>query len=150
VSCSGVFPVPDQYGSLFKVTLDGALNVLYILKQKDGACPKGLMQATNGKFYGTTGTEFAAGTIFRLDMGLAPLIKTILTLGPVGAHVTIIGPGLANTTAVSFNGTPANFTACTCESYINATVPAGATSGPVTVTLPSGTLSSNVAFTVVP
>jgi uncharacterized repeat protein (TIGR03803 family) len=150
VSCSGINPGPDQYGSLFKVTLDGALSVLYILKEQDGACPKGLMQATNGKFYGTTGTESAAGTIFRLDMGLAPFIKTVLTLGPVGTAVTIIGSGLANTTAVSFNGAPATFTACTCGSYIKATVPAGATSGAVSVTLPSGTLSSNVAFTVAP
>jgi len=153
VSCSGINPGPDQYGSLFKVTLDGALSVLYILKQQDGAaCPQGLMQATNGKFYGTAFTEHAGppGTIFRLDMGLAPLIKTVLTLGSVGTAVTIIGPDLANTTAVSFNRAPATFTACTCGSYIKTTVPAGATSGPVTVTLPTGTLSSNVAFTVVP
>jgi hypothetical protein len=36
------------------------------------------------------------------------------------------------------------------DTYIKAEVPAGATSGTIEVTTPSGTLASNVAFQVVP
>jgi hypothetical protein len=36
------------------------------------------------------------------------------------------------------------------DTYIKATVPPGATTGYVTVTTPSGTLTSNVPFHVIP
>jgi hypothetical protein len=46
-------------------------------------------------------------------------------------------------------GTPAAFTVLS-GSVIDATVPEGATTGRVQVTLPSGTLTSNVNFRVLP
>ena len=55
--------------------------------------------------------------------------------GNVGSTVTLTGVGLAGVTAVSFNGAAAQFSV-TSASQISATVPAGATSGPVTVTSP--------------
>jgi hypothetical protein len=56
---------------------------------------------------------------------------------------------MPTTTSVSFNGTPATFTV-ESDTYLTATVPVGATTGSVTVTTPSGTLTSNVPFHVIP
>jgi hypothetical protein len=61
----------------------------------------------------------------------------------------LVGQGFTGTTAVSLNGTPATFTVVS-DTFIRATVPAGATSGYVTVTTPEGTLTSNVPFRVIP
>ena len=61
----------------------------------------------------------------------------------------MLGTNLTGATSVTFNGTPATFTV-EAGSAIKATVPAGATTGTVQVVTPSGTLSSNVPFTVAP
>jgi uncharacterized protein (TIGR03437 family) len=64
--------------------------------------------------------------------------------------VTILGANLKEATAVSFNGTPAAFTVVSSSEIIT-NVPAGATTGTVTVTTTKkGTLKSNVAFRVAP
>src|SRR5437867_423054 len=67
--------------------------------------------------------------------------------GPVGTGVTISGTNFTGTTAVNFNGLSASFTVNSATS-IQATVPAGATSGPIGVTTPSGTATSASTFTV--
>jgi hypothetical protein len=88
------------------------------------------MQHTNGNFYGTTweGGNTTDGTIFALSTGLGPFVKLVRTMGIVGQSGGILGQGLTGTTSVSINGTPANFTVLS-DTYIQATVPAGATSG---------------------
>jgi hypothetical protein len=63
--------------------------------------------------------------------------------------VKILGTDLTGATGVSFNGAAAVFEVIS-SSEITATVPAGASSGKVQVEIPSGTLSSNVSFRVVP
>jgi hypothetical protein len=63
--------------------------------------------------------------------------------------VKILGTDLTGATGVSFNGAAAVFEVIS-SSEITATVPAGASSGKVQVETPSGTLSSNVSFRVVP
>ena len=67
----------------------------------------------------------------------------------VGAGVKILGSNLSGATSVTFSGTAATFTVHSA-SYIKTTVPAGATTGPVEVATPSGTLTSNVNFEVLP
>ena len=69
--------------------------------------------------------------------------------GKVGATIDILGQGLSGTTSVSFNGTPATFTAVS-STYITAVVPATATSGTVTVVTATATLTSNRKFLVRP
>jgi PKD repeat protein len=69
------------------------------------------------------------------------------TSGPVGTSVTITGTDFTGATNVAFNGTPAGFTVQSATSII-ASVPAGATSGPLTVTTASGTGTSASPFTV--
>src|SRR5207302_324899 len=67
--------------------------------------------------------------------------------GPTGTGVTISGTNFTLTTAVRFNGLSASFTVSSATA-IQATVPAGATTGPLTVTTPGGTAPSAGAFTV--
>jgi uncharacterized repeat protein (TIGR03803 family) len=151
-------------GTIFSITTDGALTTIYNFPDfhsVDGANPYGLMQHTNGKFYGTTKQggisdncdSFGAtgcGTVFSLDVGLGPFVKFVVPSGKVGAVTQILGTGLTGTTAVTFNGVPASSFKVVRDTFIKATVPAGATTGPVTITTPTGTLTGNVNFTVLP
>ena len=124
----------------------------------DGNAPHGgLLQATDGNLYGTT---FAGGnldcfhpqgcgTVYSVDVGLGPFVSFVRNPAKVGQTFGILGQGLAGTTGVSLNGIPASF-AVLYETLIKAMVPPGATTGYVTVTTPSGTLTSNVPFQVIP
>jgi uncharacterized repeat protein (TIGR03803 family) len=138
-------------GTIFELTAAGTLKTLYAFQgTADGIEPKDLMQATDGTFYGTTITGGSGyGTAFNLSLGLAPFVALSLDAGRVGQNGGILGQGFTGTTGVFLNGTPATFTVVS-DTYIRATVPAGATSGYVTVDTPSGTITSNVAFRVIP
>lgn len=76
---------------------------------------------------------------------------TILGFSPIagasGTLVEISGAGFAGATKILFNGTLASFTLVS-GSRIQALVPAGATTGPITVTTPAGSATSSTAFTV--
>ncbi len=150
-------------GTIFRITPAGELTTLYKFCHQKG-CPDGafpwaaLLQATDGNFYGTTenggmlncGSQgFECGTIYRLSVGLGPFVSLPRPLGKVGQAGAILGQGFTGTTAVSLNGTPASFTVVS-DTYIRATVPAGGTTGFVTVITPQGSLTSNVAFHVIP
>jgi len=146
---------PSGCGTVFKITPSGSLTTLYNFCSETGCADgwypyAGLIQDTNGTFYGTTegGGAANAGTVFSLSVGLGPFVETLRTYGTVGA-VEILGTDLTGATSVSFNGTAAAFTVV-APSLITATVPVGASSGTVQVVTPSGTLSSNVPFRVLP
>jgi uncharacterized repeat protein (TIGR03803 family) len=148
-------------GTIFRITTSGELTTLYSFCGQvpctDGAYPyAGLVQATNGTFYGTTysGGDVAdtncvggCGAVFSLSVGLGPFVETVPTSGEVGATVKILGNSLKGATSVTFKGTAATFKVVSSSEIIT-TVPTGATTGTVKVVTPSGTLSSNVAFLV--
>jgi uncharacterized repeat protein (TIGR03803 family) len=136
-------------GTLFRITPGGALTTLHSFDYTDGFYANPLAQGTSGAFYGTTfeGGANQQGTIFSLAVGLDPMVETVPTAGKAGQRVLILGTNLTGATRVAFNGAPAMF-AILSPSLIKAVVPAGATTGPVKVTTPSGTLSSNVPFRV--
>jgi uncharacterized repeat protein (TIGR03803 family) len=143
-------------GTIFKITPTGSQTTLYSFCAQSGCAdgeypPAGLIQGTNGKFYGTTyfGGADNFGTVFALGAGEAPFVETRPTIGKVGEAVTIVGDKLTGATSVTFNGIPAAFTV-DASTAILATVPVGATSGKVQVITPSGMLSSNKAFQVAP
>ena len=141
-------------GTIFESTPSGALTLVYSFCSQSG-CTDGedpqaaLVQDTNGTFYGTTwsGGANGDGTVFSLSVGLGPFVETNPKSGKVGAAVKILGTDLTGATSVTFNGTAAVFKVVS-KSLITTTVPTGATTGTVEVTIPKGTLKSNGVFRV--
>src|ERR1022692_215460 len=98
-------------GTVFKITPGGTLTTLYSFCSEsgctDGQYPyAGLVQDTNGDFYGTTTQKggAASGTVFSLSVGLGPFVKIRPPFGKVGAAIKILGTNLTGATSVSFNG----------------------------------------------
>jgi uncharacterized repeat protein (TIGR03803 family) len=138
----------DGAGTVFAITPAGSLATLHSFTGFDGDFPQeGLIQDTSGILYGVTSGVAAQGTSYSLDMGLGPFVTFVQAAGRVGQTGPILGQGFTGTTSVSFNGIPASFTVVS-DTFLKATVPQGATTGHVTVTTPSGTLTSNVVFHV--
>jgi uncharacterized repeat protein (TIGR03803 family) len=143
-------------GTVFRITPSGALTTLFNFDGVDGSFASTALQATNGSFYGTTvngggssNCDGGCGTLFRLGIGLGPFVEEQPPSATAGAEVIILGNSLTGSTAVSFNGAAAAFTVVS-DTEITTTVPAGATTGFVIVTTPSGTLKSNKPFRVIP
>lgn len=146
----------DGSGTIFKVNAKGMVTTQYSFCSQpscsDGGVPyAGLIQATDGNIYGAayTGGAYSDGTIFGVSVGLGPFVETQADSGNVGAHVIILGNNLTGSSAVGFNGTPATLTVVS-ETEITTVVPAGATTGFLTVTTPGGILTSNKVFRIVP
>ena len=144
----------NNYGTVFKINSQPPyqLTTLHSFDRTDGANPYGgLVQGTNGNFYGATSAGGANnyGTVFRLSVGLGPFVETIPTSAKVGTAVKILGNHLTGSTSVKFNGKAAVFTVVS-STEIKTMVPSGATTGIITVVTPSGTLKSNVVFGVTP
>ncbi len=144
----------SNHGTIFKMTLSGALTTLYSFCSQpncaDGEYPNaGLFQDTNGSLYGTTadGGVSGDGTVFSLSLGLSPFVETQPASGRVGVPVRILGTNLTGTTSVSFNGSAAAFKVVS-SSEITTTVPLGATTGEVKVVTPGASLLSNLPFQV--
>jgi uncharacterized repeat protein (TIGR03803 family) len=139
-------------GTIFAITPQGMLTTLYSTQNLDGYQSEGgMVQATDGNFYGSMsgGGVNNQGTIFSFSMGLGPFVEAVSSAGHPGAKVLILGNNLTGTTSVSFAGTQASFTVVS-NTKITATVPDGATSGKIAVAAPTGTLSSNKAFRIIP
>jgi uncharacterized repeat protein (TIGR03803 family) len=142
--------VPDIYGIIFRSTPAGEFTTLASFYNG----PIGpLFQGTDGNLYGTTSeggpgdSGYGYGTVFKLSIGSSPLVKTVPTAGKAGKSVLILGNNLTGSSSVTFNGVEATFTVKS-DTYIKATVPAGATTGTVSVVTPSGTLDSSPQFVV--
>lgn len=139
-------------GAVFDITAAGVYTEFYVFSDCDlqGCYPVGPpFQGTNGIFYGTTGNGGSGGygTVFSFSNGLSPLVQTVPVVGKVGSSVLILGNNLTGSSSVTFNGVEAKFTV-ESDTYIKATVPAGATTGTVSVVTPTGTLNSNPRFVV--
>jgi uncharacterized repeat protein (TIGR03803 family) len=142
-----------DWGTVFKITPAGKVTTLHSFQGSDGGQPYGpVSQDTSGKLYGTatngTGTA-AQGTTFLIATGLSPFVSFVQTRGKVGQTVGILGQGLKGTTSVSFGNTSATFKIIS-DTYLTATVPAGAMTSFVTVTIPTRLLKSKVPFQVLP
>ena len=88
---------------------------------------------------------------FALQAGssTAPSISSFTpTSGLVGTAVTIFGVRFSGAAAVAFNGMSAAFTLVS-DTQIDTTVPAGATTGRISVTTPEGTGNSAADFGVI-
>lgn len=151
---------PFGKGAIYEVTPKGGFKMLYAFCpscNSSGFSPlDSVFQGTDGNFYGTTafggkggwhGEAYGFGTAFQFSNNLTPFVQTVPAAGKAGNGVIILGYGLSGTRSVTFNGIPAEFTV-ESDSCIRATVPAGATTGKVSVATSSGTLNSNPQFLV--
>lgn len=141
-------------GFLWRITPAGKFTILRSLvwSQYSGLRPGcKMMQHTDGRLYGMTwgGGEQMNGTFYSLDVGLKPFVTYLPTYGRAGASVQILGQGFSAASVVSFNGVPATVTELS-PTFLRATVPGGATTGPITVTTTTGTLTSNKVFIIHP
>ncbi len=142
-------------GQLFRITKSGHYTLLYALSDaaRDGACQCDLVLGSDGIIYGTAQGAGAtgAGAIFALDVGMPkprPWAKKFgPQSGPAGTRVRIWGSNLL-AASVQFNGVPGVNVASSGPNYVWATVPAGATTGPITVTTPGGADTTAASFSV--
>lgn len=139
-------------GTIFEVSTSGEYRKLYDFNVAEQT-PSGLVQHTDGKFYGylefggRTGSE-NSGAFYSLDMGLAPFVTFIHVQGHAGQTVEILGQGLTGTTSVLFNGVAAPDFKVISDTFMTAVIPSGASTGPVVVATPGGTLTSNKNYVV--
>ena len=93
----------------------------------------------------TAGTATSAGLFY-----LPPVINSFTpTNSAPGTTVTLTGVNFTGATAVRFNGTTASFSGVTSNSLL-ATVPAGFTTGPLTVVTPGGSNTTTALFYAAP
>jgi len=169
VACDTLaYPVYPSCGTVFKITPGGTLTTLHLFDSADGGWPRsGVIQGTDGNFYGTTelGGANGTGTIFKMTPA-----GTLITLyafpssggGPAGLiqaakgvfYGTTPGDGEASNArtvfsfAIGLGGTTASTTSL---SLSPASVAVGS-SGPVVMTATvapasgSGTPTGVVAF----
>ncbi len=137
------------YGTIFRISPSGQYSLLYSFPLDVGAEPSAPpMQHTSGLFYGTTFYgggigDKGKGSLYSLDMGLGPFVALVNSTAKAGGLIEILGQGFTGSTSVTVNGIPATTFKVVSSTYMTAVVPSGATTGPVVVTTPSGTLTSN-------
>ncbi len=141
-------------GAIFEITPAGKETVLYnfcVVSCYDGFIPTTPMVLhTDGIFYGNTAGNSNGGSVFySFKTKLKPFVKLVTWSGKDGASAEILGQGFTGTTGVSFNGIAAKFDNVS-DTYMTATVPTGALTGPVTVTTFSSSLKSDRNFLVTP
>jgi len=133
-----------------------ALTLAYQMNRynlQGGCAPCQLMQGMDGKLYSTAAIGGpGGGAVFSLDFGLPPPPPTVSALvpssGSVGQQVLLFGSHLLGATSVTFNGVEASAVRVNSAQAVVATVPAGATTGPVTITTANGSHTAKESFTV--
>ncbi|AIZ65431.1 hypothetical protein PK28_17355 (plasmid) [Hymenobacter sp. DG25B] len=112
--------------------------------------------ASASTYYVAVQSVFACGTLTSNEvmvMVQAPPAPTLTAFSPgkgtTGTQVVLTGSGYTSAgLTVAFNGTVATQVQYISSTQLKVSVPAGATSGPVTVTTPSGTATSATTFAV--
>jgi hypothetical protein len=94
----------------------------------------------------TTDGSFTTANLFYLPANITTFTPTN---SASGTRVKITGVNFTNASAVTFNGTAASFVV-TNNTTIGATVPAGFSTGPISVTTPAGTTNSSGLFYAAP
>jgi hypothetical protein len=150
------FAVP---GIVFSSTISGSvLENMPLNSSLNGSEPFGLLQAADGKSYGMSNMNGAPqngqpvnGSFWVIDADLPPPEPRIINFQPAsgkaGATFLLEGAHFVGTREVSISGTSANYSGLTAN-YIRVTVPAGASTGKISVTNAGGTSTTTKAFTV--
>lgn len=99
-------------GTVFRITPQGTLITLYSFDSASGYLPNGMVQGTNGSFYGTTavGGTKNDGTVFSLSIGLGGTTASTISLGLSSSNVvvgsTVPVALMAQVAATAGSGTP--------------------------------------------
>jgi hypothetical protein len=137
------------FGAVTSITFNGTHDWSYSVYS-----PRWIMAhvppgATTGPISVTTDKGTATSSASFTVTGPPPTIGSVTpTSAPVGTSVDIQGTNLSGATSVTFNGTAEPGFVVNSSTDITAHVPAGATTGPISVTTPSGTATSSANFTV--
>lgn len=138
--------VHDQTASTDAATFSGNFNT--VTAQGSGGWGSSDWCKPSGKFSGAQ--SVGSLQIYLTYTGTA-FVPTTPSFSPshaaVGATVTLTGTHFTDATSVTFNGVSASFTV-TNDTTISATVPAGATTGPIVVSNPAGSGTSASNFVV--
>jgi uncharacterized repeat protein (TIGR03803 family) len=151
----------SQPGWIYSVTTSGTFAILHEFCQQtnctDGIAPSTpLIQHTNGKLYGFTvhGGDTSVcsgngcGVFYSFDVGLKAFATLVTASGKVGSKIGILGQGFSASSVVKFNGVASTSVGASGTKFLQATVPAGASDGFVTVTTGTTTLTSSQKFIV--
>jgi uncharacterized repeat protein (TIGR03803 family) len=152
---------PTGEGSIYKLTSANVFTAFLLPTNPavDGAAPLStLIQHTNGLVYGTTpvGGPTSCTSCAGVFFSVATSDPAFVSLEPTqtaereGAHVGMFGQGFTNASVVKFGGVTATAKTLSGSTYLTATVPAAALTGPVTVTTGTTTLTSPQTFKVKP
>jgi hypothetical protein len=156
-SFTPLFGPPGTIVAISGVFLEGATTVLFNGTPSTDftAVSPGLINAAvpNGAKTGNISVTTPIGSAtsaqkFTVQKANPPKIKSFAPdRGGAGTSVVITGGDLNGATAVKFNTTTASYTV-NSPTTITATVPAGATTGKITVTTPLGSASTSKKFVV--
>ncbi|MGY3088636.1 hypothetical protein ACVWYF_001676 [Hymenobacter sp. UYAg731] len=103
-----------------------------------------MVEAADNYFFDISNTNFTITT-----PAPGPTISSFTpTGGLAGTVVTVLGSNFTGATAVAFNGTAAATFTVVSATQLTATVAAGTTTGPITITAPTGTATSATPFVV--
>ena len=148
-------PQPDPGGDASGYG-EGAVFLGTVTPAANGSFTATLPSVAPGTLITATATDAAGNTSeFAQDIVLASTAAPVVTSfspthGTTGTSVTITGSSFAGATAVAFGGIDAQSFAVGSDSTITATVAAGTSSGPVSVTGPGGTATSSALFYLPP
>ena len=134
--CSGYGVLVGGCGTVFKITPSGNLTTLHSFDATDGLAPiAGLVQATNGEFYGTTSeggantavcSGYGCGTVFKITpSGTLTTLHTFCSQGVPCADGYYPETGLLQATHGNFYGTTSEGGATGSGTVFNIT-PSGA------------------------
>jgi hypothetical protein len=90
------------------------------------------------------------GMMYSLNVNLKPFISFVQPQGGTGQIEQILGQGLTGATSVTFSGVPASSFTIVSDTFMTAVVPSGASTGLIVVTTPTGALTSNKSFQIIP
>ncbi len=133
-------------GGTTSVTFNG-VSAIFTVKSVTSISAEVPDKALTGKIKVTTSSGTATSST---DFKVLPTITSYTpTKGVAGDMVTISGSAFTGATLVKFDGVSTDYTVADYKT-IKAKVPAGAETGKITVTTPSGTATSSISFKVLP
>jgi uncharacterized repeat protein (TIGR03803 family) len=138
-------------GTIYRISPSGQYTLLYSFSSRADTLAA-LTQHTNGTFYGMSvdGGANDFGMMYSLNVNLKPFISFVQPQGGTGQIEQILGQGLTGATSVTFSGVPASSFTIVSDTFMTAVVPSGASTGLIVVTTPTGALTSNKSFQIIP